>query len=102
MTKHGRYKDRDYIQELWSRRRAMKADAFVETVNPAIVYERDMGLCGICGLPVEGDDFNMDHRVPLMLGGKHSYDNCQTAHALCNLRKAAKMPEDCTHLWARN
>lgn len=101
MTKHGRYKDADYIRELGDKRRAMKANGFVEHVDPAVVYERDMGLCQICGLPVE-DDFNMDHRIPLFLGGKHSYDNCQTSHASCNFKKARYMPEDCAHLWRRS
>ena len=102
MTKHGRYKDKDYIRELGDKRRAMKTNAFVEHVDPSVVYDRDMGLCQICGLPVEHGDFNMDHRVPLFRGGKHSYDNCQTAHASCNFRKSIKTKDECTHLWRRS
>ncbi len=102
MTKHGRYKDRDYINELGDKRRAIKSGAFVERVFRKRVYERDMGLCGICGLPVEKGDFTLDHRLPLILGGTHSYENCRTAHASCNFRKGAKRPEECSHLWLRN
>jgi len=102
MTKHGRYKDKDYINEVDMRRRAMLMGAHVETVNPAVVYERDMGLCHLCGLPVEGGDFHLDHRVPLIAGGKHSYANCFTSHAGCNYKKGRKMPEECGHLWSRS
>lgn len=82
--------------------RMRKRDAFVEYVDAAIVYERDMGLCQICGLVVEKGDFHLDHRVPITKNGKHNYDNCQTAHASCNFRKHNKLPEDCSHLWKRN
>lgn len=101
MTKHGRYKERSYIHELSARRSALLRGATVEIVDPAVVYERDMGLCGICGLPVEGDDFHLDHRIPVVCGGQHSYKNCQTTHAICNLRKNKKPMNECAHLWAR-
>ena len=102
MTKHGRYKDRDYLSEKDQKRRAILMDAYIETVNPAVVYERDMGLCHLCGLPVEDRDFHLDHRTPLIAGGEHSYANCFTSHASCNYRKGRKMPEDCSFLWARS
>lgn len=101
MTKHGRYRDSDYIRELGDKRRAMKLNAHVEVVSHAAVYERDMGLCHLCGLPVEKGDFHLDHRIPLIAGGEHSYANCFTSHATCNYRKGRKMPEECGHLWSR-
>lgn len=102
MTKHGRYRDRDYINELGDKRRAMKTGAFVERVFRAKVYERDIGLCQICGLPVEDGESTLDHAVPLFRGGTHSYKNCRTAHASCNFKKALKLPEECEHLWRRS
>ena len=58
------------------------------------VYERDRGVCQICGLPVprrcernEGWSRTMDHIEPVMTGGSHSYDNCQLAHRICNCVK---------------
>lgn len=83
------------------RRRALEISAFVEDVQPALVYERDMGLCQICGLPVEAGEFHLDHGIPLARGGEHSYSNCQTAHARCNVRKHMKLPGECLHLWMR-
>jgi 5-methylcytosine-specific restriction endonuclease McrA len=82
--------------------KAIKRGAFVEYVNVAEVYERDLGLCGICGLPVGSGEFQLDHRIPLSRGGEHSYANCQSSHALCNIKKFDRMPEDCAHLWRRS
>jgi 5-methylcytosine-specific restriction endonuclease McrA len=28
------------------------------------IYQRDNGICGLCGMPVERWDANMDHKVP--------------------------------------
>ena len=82
--------------------KAKKRAAFVEFVDLAAVYERDMGLCGICGLVVEDGDFSLDHRIPIAGGGKHSIENCQTAHLICNIRKKDKLPGKFGHLWLRS
>ena len=102
MTKHGQYKEKNYLAANSSRRRAIKRGATVEVVDPAVVYDRDIGLCQICGLPVEDGDFSLDHRIPLTRGGEHSYANCGTAHLSCNSKKHRKLPEQCDHLWLRN
>ena len=81
--------------------KAKKRSAFVEFVDVAAVYERDMGLCQICGLVAEGGDFSLDHRFPISKGGVHSMGNCQTAHLICNIRKSDKLPEQCGYLWKR-
>lgn len=69
--------------------RARKRDAFVEHVDPRVVLDRDGGVCGICGLPVDPVDFHVDHVIALARGGEHSYANVQTAHPRCNKSKAA-------------
>jgi len=70
-----------------SARRARVRDAFVEDIDPQVVYERDEGVCGICLDPVERDEFDVDHIVPLALGGEHSYENVRTSHASCNRQR---------------
>ena len=76
------------------RRRARLLDAFVEDVDRMVVWERDNGICGICGVWVDPDlswpdkmSKTLDHIVPLSGGGEHSYTNAQIAHAVCNSRK---------------
>lgn len=71
-------------------RRARLLGAFVEHVDPKTVYDRDQGICGICGQPVGPSVASIDHIVPLAKGGKHSYRNVQLAHLSCNLRKGAR------------
>lgn len=68
-------------------RRARKRNQFVEPVDPQIVWERDEGVCGLCGKPADYADWHMDHVVPLARGGEHSYANTQVSHPACNLEK---------------
>jgi 5-methylcytosine-specific restriction endonuclease McrA len=72
-----------------AKRRARQRAAYVEHVAPAVVWERDEGICQLCGEPAEPNDWHLDHIVPLARGGEHSYQNVQVAHPLCNWRKAA-------------
>ena len=37
-----------------------------------------------------GDNFHVDHIVPLIRGGKHTFENLQVIPAIDNLRKGAK------------
>lgn len=67
-----------------STRRARVRGAFVEQVDPQVVFERDEGVCGFCGESVARDAFDVDHIVPLADGGLHSYDNARVAHPRCN------------------
>jgi 5-methylcytosine-specific restriction endonuclease McrA len=79
---------------MWTQtRNARKRDAFIEKVDPSIVFDRDGGVCGICHQSVERNErWDIDHVIPLSKGGTHGYVNVQLAHATCNKRKAAKMP----------
>jgi 5-methylcytosine-specific restriction endonuclease McrA len=73
-------------------RRARKLAAFVEVVDPQVVFDRDGGICGICRTPVEDDQrWDVDHVIPLAKGGQHSYANVQLAHASCNKKKATRI-----------
>ncbi len=68
--------------------------AFVSPVYLKKLYERDKGICGICGRPVAFDKnpsskwaLTRDHIIPISKGGKHCMDNCQIAHRICNSYK---------------
>lgn len=87
-----RYRDH-YIASA-ENRRARKLDAFVEKVDPAIVWDRDAGICHICKTGADRNCWHLEHVVPLSKGGKHSYANTAVSHPECNRRKAARLPED--------
>ncbi|AKR55715.1 hypothetical protein XM25_07875 [Devosia sp. H5989] len=69
----------------------------VEAVNPLLVFERDRWTCKLCGRKtpkrlrgtVKPDAPELDHIVPLALGGEHSYRNTQCACRQCNSAKGA-------------
>jgi 5-methylcytosine-specific restriction endonuclease McrA len=61
-------------------RRARKQGQFVEKVYKSKLLKLRGAVCGICGEPVDPVNFQLDHIVPFMLGGVHSYANCQPAH----------------------
>lgn len=74
--------------------RAQRAGArIVEEVDPAVVYQRDRGLCYLCNefvdrsAPMGPTYATVDHVVPMSKGGVHSYANVKLAHLGCNARK---------------
>ena len=54
--------------------------------------QRGKCACG-CKQPL-GDDYHMDHIMPLALGGTNTDDNIQLLRATCNMKKNAKHPVD--------
>lgn len=52
--------------------------------------QRGKCACG-CGQPL-GDDYHLDHRMPLALGGANEDWNMQLLTATCNLQKSTKHP----------
>lgn len=67
--------------------RARKMDAHWDTVDLVDVYVHHNGICGICRMPVEFDEFTIDHIIPMSAGGSHLFENLQPAHAHCNSAK---------------
>lgn len=49
------------------------------------------GKCPCCKQPL-GDEFHLDHVIPLALGGPNTDDNMQLLRKTCNLQKSAKHP----------
>jgi 5-methylcytosine-specific restriction endonuclease McrA len=88
-----RENNRDKVRDGYARRRAWKAEAFVEAVDRAKVWDRDGGVCGICHEPADPENWHLDHVTPLSRGGLHAYSNVQVSHPFCNISKGAKMPE---------
>lgn len=80
-------------QKYEAMRRARKRGVFVEEVDRTVVLARYNGLCGICGDAVDPERFDVDHIIPLLVGGEHSYANTQPAHPSCNYRKPKRPKE---------
>ena len=55
------------------------------------LFRLQKGKCACCGLAL-GDDFHMDHVMPLALGGSNTDDNMQLLRSVCNLQKHARHP----------
>ena len=57
------------------------------------LFRLQRGKCPCCAEPL-GDDYHMDHKMPLALGGTNTDDNMQLLRAVCNMQKHAKHPVD--------
>lgn len=67
----------------------------------ARVYERDGGICQICGYPTEteggsnSDTYpSLDHITPRSQQGTHTVDNLRTAHRRCNSLRSTNIRTD--------
>ena len=61
--------------------------AFTESQKRS-AYERQNGVCPMCGEHFEYKDMQGDHITPWSRGGKTNVDNCQMLCADCNRRKS--------------
>ena len=57
------------------------------------LFKLQRGKCACCGNPL-GNDYHLDHIMPLALGGTNTDGNMQLLTAKCNLQKNAKHPVD--------
>ena len=66
------------------------------------LWERDGGICQICGKPCDWNDRSWnkycgptypsdDHIIPMVKGGPHTWDNVQLAHMMCNSEKGDRI-----------
>lgn len=80
--------------ELHRRRRAMRlAGVESEDYTRREIYDRDGGRCRDCGkeLPLEPGGFQIDHIVPISLGGPDTRANVQLMCPTCNRAKWASL-----------
>lgn len=49
-----------------------------------LVYERDGGVCQLCGRPIPYESFTIDHIEPLGRGGKNDMSNLRCVCEVCN------------------
>ena len=55
------------------------------------LFSLQRGKCACCKLPL-GDDYHLDHIIPISMGGPNIDKNIQLLRARCNISKHAKHP----------
>lgn len=82
-------------------RRGRVSSAEIEEVHPYKVHVRDKWLCYLCGKSLDRKSVvpsplapTMDHVIPLVSGGSHTYNNIKSAHFLCNSLKRDMLLQD--------
>ncbi len=67
--------------------RHLNIRAFSDAMKLA-AYERQSGICAVCGGHFELEQMEADHIKPWSAGGKTTADNCQMLCKACNRRKS--------------
>jgi hypothetical protein len=79
---------------LEDRRRQARERKAVQRKRRSLVLERDGHRCRYCGLGLEsGLRLEIDHVIPMSLGGSSELENLVTACANCNNKKQGRTPE---------
>jgi 5-methylcytosine-specific restriction endonuclease McrA len=102
--KNKRNNRQKYIREIRKR-----TNGFIDNdITLMKLYERDNGICQICGEKCDNYDFktindvfitgnnypSIDHVYPISKGGSHTWDNIQLAHRICNSIKSDNVNHD--------
>jgi 5-methylcytosine-specific restriction endonuclease McrA len=53
-----------------------------------LVWLNSNGICAICEKIVLYEDYELDHKIPLFLGGEDVIENCQCLCKDCHLEKS--------------
>lgn len=91
--------DRRQRREHRARRRAIERGAEADRIDPFVVFRRDGWTCQLCGEPtprgLRGQMVSrapeLDHIIPLAMGGTHTWSNVQCACRECNGKKGATL-----------
>lgn len=81
----------DKRRERVMRRNARKKAAQIGTVDYQRIWDRDKGICWICGTKVDRRNCHFDHVIPLAKGGAHSEENIAVSHSWCNQHKNSRI-----------
>ena len=52
------------------------------------IFEEAGGLCHICGQKIFGKGWDVEHVIPLAMGGEDGGDNLRPAHKACHSEKS--------------
>ena len=75
-----------------ARREARKLGNEYEHVSYVAILAKWGMVCHICGGEIANrSDLHFDHVIPLARGGAHAERNIKPSHAVCNMRKGARL-----------
>lgn len=74
-----------------AREARLRGAGLYELVQPQEIFERDRWRCQLCGRRVSSSEAQLDHIIPVALGGAHVRANLQLACGPCNSRKGARL-----------
>lgn len=78
-----------------NRRARIKGNGGTHTVEDIReLFFEQKGMCGLCELPLETDNFHVDHWKPLSKGGSNDKSNLKLLHPKCNLIKHDNLPSE--------
>ena len=78
-----------------NRRARIKGNGGTHTVaDIKQLFFEQKGMCGLCDLPLEANNFHVDHWKPLSKGGSNDKSNLKLLHPKCNLMKHDKLPPE--------
>jgi len=87
----------DRVSDSNQKRRAILHGADRTPVSRRAVFDRDNGLCHLCGRTVDWTvrhpdplSKSLDHLIPLARGGKHEPTNVALAHLRCNIQRGTR------------
>ena len=88
-------KNPEKVRINWQNRRAMKVvnGGRLSACLADKLLKLQRGKCACCGLSL-GNNYHLDHIMPLALGGTNTDDNIQLLRSECNMQKNAKHPVD--------
>jgi 5-methylcytosine-specific restriction endonuclease McrA len=86
LTRSDTYKGHTHPKYRW-----FETDKLREIFFRSCLYERDNGLCGLCGEPICYSEMHVDHILPKSLGGPNLWDNFQIACPSCNCAKGNRV-----------
>lgn len=91
-------REKKYSNIKKSRRRIQACTKYSGNITAKSLFERDGGICWICGQPCDiNADINdnaypsVDHLLPISLGGKDEWSNVKLAHRICNSLRRNKI-----------
>jgi 5-methylcytosine-specific restriction endonuclease McrA len=71
--------------------RARKAGVESDGHSRLEVFERDGGVCQMCGVVLDPENWHQDHIIPISAGGPDTLDNVQASCPPCNHRKGSRV-----------